>query len=114
MPLVWQRHPRYFISVAAVILTTIYLLNYYQSPVRPDLYDISIRDSGVSARLEQAERAYEKVVGDRKEMLRKFGPTPKDLSMYVELLSSTTSSERVSFRFPEDKYPWPAYTVCEC
>jgi hypothetical protein len=84
MPLVWQRHPRYFISVAMVILTTIYLLNPYQSPLRTDLYEISIRDSELPARLERAERVYSKVVGERKEMIQKFGPTARDILMYVD------------------------------
>ncbi|KAG9310826.1 hypothetical protein JVU11DRAFT_8679 [Chiua virens] len=94
MPSVWQRHPRYFISVAVVILTTIYLLNPYQSPLRSDLYEISTRDSGLSARLEHAEGVYSKILGDRKEMIRKFGPTARDIQM-----------------FPPNKDPWPPYTV---
>lgn len=73
-----------------VILTTIYLLNRYQSPRRADLYEISIRDSGLPARLEQAERVYSKVVGDRKEMIRKFGPTAKDISMCVNACDFTS------------------------
>ncbi|KAG6377921.1 methyltransferase domain-containing protein [Boletus reticuloceps] len=93
MPLVWQRHPRYFISVAIVIITTIYLLNPYQS-LRTDLYEPSIRDSDLSARVERAEQVYSKMVSDRKEMIRKFGPTARDIQM-----------------FPEDKEPWPPYTV---
>jgi len=94
MPSVWQRHPRYFIAVAMVILTTIYLLNPYQSPLRTDLYEISIRDSELPARLERAERVYSKGVGDRREMIQKFGPTARDILM-----------------FPQDKEPWPPYTV---
>ncbi|KAF8126335.1 methyltransferase domain-containing protein [Boletus edulis] len=93
MPLVWQRHPRYFISVAIVIVTTIYLLNPYQS-LRTDLYEPAIRDSDLSARVERAEQVYSKMVADRKEMIRKFGPTARDIQM-----------------FPEDKEPWPPYTV---
>ena len=67
-----------------VILTTIYLLNPYQSPLRSDSFEISMRDSELSARLERAERVYSKVVEDRREMIRKFGPTARDIFMYVD------------------------------
>ena len=97
-----------------VIFTTIYLLNRYQSPLPPDLYEISIGDSGLPARLEQAERAYSKVVGDRNEMIRRFGPTPRDISMCARFRLLQSQSKRISSRFPEDKHPWPPYTVCEC
>lgn len=97
-----------------VILATIYLLNHYQSPRRADLYEISIRDSGLPARLAQAERVYSKVVGERKEMIRKFGPNARDIAMYVNPYYPPSRSQCVASRFPEDKHPWPAYTVCEC
>lgn len=66
-----------------VILTTIYLLNPYRSPLRTDLYEIPIRDSELPSRLERAERVYSKMVGERKEMIRKFGLTARDILMYV-------------------------------
>ena len=71
--------------MAMAILMTIYLLNSYQYPLRAiDLYETPIRDSGLPARLERAERVYSKAVGERKEMIRKFGPTPRDIQMYVD------------------------------
>jgi len=70
------------------ILTTIYLLNAYQSPLRTDLYELSIRDTELPARLERAERVYSKVVEGRKEMIRKFGPTPRDVHMYANYITS--------------------------
>lgn len=66
-----------------VILTTIYLLNPYQSPIRTESYEIPIRDNDLPARLQRAERVYSKMVEDRKEMIRTFGPTPRDIFMYV-------------------------------
>lgn len=84
MPAAWQRHPRYFILVALVISATIYLLNPgYQTPLRTDSYAAYIRDTELPARLERAERVYSKVVADRKEMIRKYGPTPRDIAMCV-------------------------------
>lgn len=83
-----------------VILTTIYLLNPYQSPLRTDLYEISIRDNELPARLERAERVYSKVVGDRKEMIRKFGPTARDISMYANHFYLRLQPKRNSFQVP--------------
>ncbi|KAF9241295.1 methyltransferase domain-containing protein [Melanogaster broomeanus] len=94
MPLVWHRHPRYFIFVALAMLTTIYMLNPYQSPLRTDSYAAYIRNNELPARLERAERVYSKTIADRKEMIRKFGPTPREILM-----------------FPPNKSPWPAYTA---
>ncbi|KAF9219871.1 hypothetical protein BS17DRAFT_740073 [Gyrodon lividus] len=94
MPSAWQRHPRYFIFVALVILATIYILNPYQSPVRTDSYAAYIRDNELPARLARAEHVYSKMIAGRKEMIRKYGPTPRDILM-----------------FPPDKEPWHPYTV---
>lgn len=96
-----------------VVLTTIYLLNPHQSPFRSDLYEISIRDNELPARLERAERVYSKSVGERKEMIGRFGPTARDISMYVNHSYLPFQFQRIPFRFPEDKEPWPPYTVCE-
>ncbi|KIJ64219.1 hypothetical protein HYDPIDRAFT_112178 [Hydnomerulius pinastri MD-312] len=94
MPPAWQRHPRYFILVALVISATIYVLNPYQSPLRADSYAAYIRDNELPAKLQRADRVYSEVITSRKDMIRKFGPTPRDIVM-----------------FPPDKEPWPAYTV---
>ncbi|KAG8215373.1 hypothetical protein J3R82DRAFT_8971 [Butyriboletus roseoflavus] len=94
-----------------VILTTIYLLNPYQTPLRTDLYEISIRDNELPARLERAERVYSKLVGDRREMIRRFGPTARDISMYANHFYLRFQPNHIPFRFPEDKEPWPPYTV---
>jgi hypothetical protein len=82
MPIVWQRHPRYFILVALVLTATIFLLNPYH-PHSTDSYAAYIRDSTLPARIERAERVYQKVIVDRKELIRKYGPTPRDIVMYV-------------------------------
>lgn len=93
MPAVWQRHPRYFLLVALVLTATFLLLNPYQPP-STDSYAAYIRDSTLPARIERAERVYQKVIADRKDLIQKFGPTSRDIVM-----------------FPSDKNPWPAYTV---
>ncbi|KAH7911460.1 methyltransferase domain-containing protein [Hygrophoropsis aurantiaca] len=94
MPSIWQRHPRYVIFVALVLFATFYLLNPYQPSIPLDSYAAYIRDNDLPAKILRAERVYNKVIADRKELIRKFGPTPHDVVM-----------------FPPDKDPWPAYTV---
>lgn len=94
MPSSWQRHPRYFIFTALIILATIYFLVPSRSSIGWNLYAASIRDIRLPARLERAERVYQKVMSDRKEMIRRHGPTLRHIHM-----------------FPPDKDPWPPYTV---
>ncbi|EEB94850.1 hypothetical protein MPER_06273 [Moniliophthora perniciosa FA553] len=45
-------------------------------------------------RLAMADRIYDKLLEDRKGLIKKFGPNPDDLGM-----------------FPPNKDPWPANTV---
>ncbi|KAL4078085.1 methyltransferase domain-containing protein [Scleroderma citrinum] len=90
----WQRHPRYFLFMTLIIAATIYFLIPSQSPIRSNSFATLVRDTGLPARLERAEQVYQKVVSDRKDMIRKHGPTPRHIHM-----------------FPPDKDPWPAYTV---
>jgi hypothetical protein len=83
MPAVWQRHPRYFLLVALVLTATFLILNPYQPPPPTDSYAAYIRDSTLPARIERAERVYQKVIADRKELIQKYGPTSRDIVMYV-------------------------------
>lgn len=94
MPAVWQRHPRYFLIVALVLTTTFFLLSPYESPLSTDSYAAYIRDSTLPARLERAERVYQKVIAGRKNLIHRYGTSSRDIVM-----------------FPPDKDPWPAYTV---
>ncbi|KAH7882564.1 methyltransferase domain-containing protein [Phlebopus sp. FC_14] len=94
MPSIWQRQPRYFIFVALLILASILAFNPYHSTLRTDSYTAYLRDHDLPARLQRSEHVYSRVIANRKEMIQKYGPTPKDILM-----------------FPPDKEPWPAYTV---
>ncbi|KXN83207.1 hypothetical protein AN958_01721 [Leucoagaricus sp. SymC.cos] len=93
MPAVWARHPRYSLLILAVLATTLYLLVPIQhdATVQP-LFTMT--DNDLPNRMERAHRIYNKVLEDRKGLIQKFGPTPKDIAA-----------------FPEDKSPWPPYTV---
>jgi hypothetical protein len=81
MPAVWQRHPRYSLTILITLLTTFYLLSPYQQPPPPRLSYRPPVDNGLPARLERAERKYEKMVSDRQAMIKKFGPTQYDVVM---------------------------------
>ncbi|KAI5989787.1 methyltransferase domain-containing protein [Pisolithus orientalis] len=94
MPSSWNRHPRYLLLIALVISATVYLLIPSQPLVSSDSFASLIRDTSLPARLQRAERVYQNVVSDRKDMIRKYGPTSRHIHM-----------------FPPDKDPWPAYTT---
>ncbi|ESK85687.1 hypothetical protein Moror_9914 [Moniliophthora roreri MCA 2997] len=84
-----------FVFVALYLLETCYLgtlttLNLSSSIRLPNHHD----DPNLYQRLELANIIYEQTLWDRNGLIEKFGPEPKDIAM-----------------FPENKEPWPAYTV---
>lgn len=85
----WQRHPRYTMLVIVALITTFYLL-VPAGPPRP----FHLRDNSLQSRLEHSKAIYSKVLNDRKGLIKKFGPQPKDVEM-----------------FPPNTPPWPPYTV---
>ena len=82
---IWQRHPRYTLSVLVIIITTICFLSPYQTePTALAPPPVSFTpDSDLSARLELSETIYQKIVQARQGLIRKFGPTPGEVAMYV-------------------------------
>jgi hypothetical protein len=80
MPNAWQRHPRYVLLVFLVICCTFYLFYPTQqhSPFKP-IY--IFHENTLSNRLERADRIYEKTLSSRQEMIKKFGPTPTDITL---------------------------------
>lgn len=85
MASVWQRHPRYSITVFVIILVTLFLLGPYHTPgglEGPYVYG-TMGDHDLPARVARAVRIYDKVLRDRAGLIRKFGPTPNDVAMYV-------------------------------
>ncbi|KAF8644217.1 hypothetical protein AX16_008621 [Volvariella volvacea WC 439] len=97
MPSVWQRHPKYSLLIAFTILATLYLLSPYSDGSGISLTGLGSlggRDLTLAARLERADRIYDKVLRDRQKLIQKWGPEPKDI-----------------YTFPPDVRPWPPYTV---
>jgi hypothetical protein len=118
MPNVWGRHPRYALFIFAVIATTFYLLDPFSVPPSAPLppLNVNMAKGELARRLTRADVIYDKMLADRKEMIRHFGPEPKDIMMCVAFspaffLTPIDVSGRT--RFPPDKAPWPAYTVCK-
>lgn len=74
----WQRHPRYAMLLVAVLITTFYLL----VPTGP-------RDNSLQSRLKHSKAIYSKVLKDRRGLIKKFGPQPKDIELLVIKYSSS-------------------------
>ncbi|KAF5362615.1 hypothetical protein D9758_009609 [Tetrapyrgos nigripes] len=97
MPNVWGRHPKYALFVFVVLATTFYLLDPFYMPPPPGSLpplELHMAEGELARRLVRADVIYDKMLADRKDMIKKFGPEPEDVMM-----------------FPPDKDPWPAYTV---
>ncbi|PIL26341.1 hypothetical protein GSI_12097 [Ganoderma sinense ZZ0214-1] len=91
LPLLGQRHPRYTIALAGLVLCAYWFLSSSAPPLRPVHYNANHE---LKARLEREERKYRDMVPQRHDLITKFGPTPAQVVM-----------------FPPDQDPWPAYTV---
>ncbi|EIW75021.1 hypothetical protein CONPUDRAFT_132617 [Coniophora puteana RWD-64-598 SS2] len=95
---VWQRHPRYALLVAFVLLGTFLFLNPFSDSSdlssNPSAFAAYIRDTSLPAKLARAEQVYTKTLKSRQELIHRHGPTAHDILM-----------------FPPDRDPWPAYTV---
>jgi len=80
----WQRHPRYTMLVVVALITTFYLL-VPASPPR----EFKLRDNSLESRLEHSKASYSKILKDRTELIKKFGPQPKDIELLVIMYSSS-------------------------
>ncbi|KAJ7179936.1 methyltransferase domain-containing protein [Mycena crocata] len=90
----WQRNPRYVVLILMAIAATLYLIGPFQEPApNPRLRGFT-PDQDLPQRVARSDRIYNKLLLDRKELIKKFGPTPNDVAL-----------------FPPNKDPWPAYTV---
>lgn len=80
-----SRHPKYVLSVVLILLTTLYFLSPYHAtqPLLPAQTPAAVKygDHDLPARMERADRIYNKVLHDRQGLIRKFGPTPNDVAM---------------------------------
>ena len=81
---IWQRHPRYVILVGVAILTTLYLLVPYQPSFDGNLgFKAIISGADLENRVRQANIIYDRLLVNRKGLIEKFGPDPKDIALYV-------------------------------
>ena len=114
MPHVLQRHPRY-VRLAAFLVVSSFL--YLRAPY--PIHDYSATtvgypgDPSLPSRVERAELAYRQVVEKRQSLIRKHGPSPSQVLLYVCRSSLGEPVADIMTRFPPDHEPWPAYTVCE-
>lgn len=74
-----SRHPRYFLTIVLLMVTTIYVLSLSYPTLPPVI--VSWGASDLADRVEKAERIYDKVLHDRQGLIQKFGPTPNDVLM---------------------------------
>ncbi|KAJ6593776.1 methyltransferase domain-containing protein [Mycena capillaripes] len=95
MSRVWQRHPRYSLFIFVVLASTLYLLGPYQTSLPPlNSSNRAWIAHDLPSRLARSEHIYQKLLKDRQGLIKKFGPTPKNVVL-----------------FPPNVAPWPAYTV---
>jgi len=94
------RHPRFTLGVGFLILCTFLLLASHDGSAINSLRTSSPATgqqcdeaTGLTARVTNAEKIYQKVLTQRKGLIRKFGPTTDKIDM-----------------FPAPVSPWPPYT----
>jgi len=99
---VFKRHPRYALLLSLLLAGVLYTLyssgsfNYKSSTLNltPLRLEVKEYDTTLPSRVARADAIYDKALKDRHGLIKKFGPTPKDVAL-----------------FPPDKRPWPPYTV---
>lgn len=91
---IWQRHPRYFIFVAVVLVLTFITLGPVPLPGRGEPLVVygTVGDHNLPERIERSERIYQKTLKDREGLIKQFGPTPDDIEMCVVLFASETDT----------------------
>jgi hypothetical protein len=101
--LVWQRHPRYTLGVLLVLVVTFYFLSPYYETSQPLLAPpptpATYNDHDLPARMERAERIYNKILHNRQGLIHKFGPTPSDVVMSVFFLIAFQLRSTIGIHF---------------
>jgi hypothetical protein len=82
MPSIWQRHPRYAILAVVFIFCTFYLFYPQRRSASKPIY--IFKENTLSNRLERSDSIYAKALDARRGMIKKFGPAPKDITLYVQ------------------------------
>jgi len=74
------RHTRFTLLTVLIILAVLFLL-LFSEPSATRSWRLS--DAGLSAKLERSHKIYENLLKDRQELIKKFGPHPKDIVKWV-------------------------------
>ena len=82
MATVWLRHPRYSLLIFVTLITTFYLL--FVSHEGPH-QSFHVHDDSLEARVLRSHLIYDKLLVQRQGLLKKYGPDPKDIAVYVVL-----------------------------
>ncbi|KZT05122.1 uncharacterized protein LAESUDRAFT_242875 [Laetiporus sulphureus 93-53] len=81
-----QRHPRYALLLAFVLLSTFFLLSP-DGALDPRSSRNAVRvasaDASLPVRVAASEARYQRIVRRRKDMIHKYGPRPQDVTMCV-------------------------------
>ena len=80
MATVWIRHPRYSLLIVVTLITTFYLLFV---PHEPLYHPFSVHEDSLESRVQRSHAIYDKFLVQRKGLLKKWGPEPKDIHLYV-------------------------------
>ena len=86
MATVWVRHPRYSLLILVSLITTFYLLFVpHEEPVKS--FKFLVQDDSLKTRVQRSHTIYDKFLVQREGLLKKWGPEPKDISVYVVLFA---------------------------
>ena len=78
----WARHPAYTAALFLTLLTTFYLLFTPAHQAPPPTF-FAMKDHSLGSRVERAHYLYDKQLVQRAELIHKFGPEPKNISLCV-------------------------------
>jgi hypothetical protein len=82
MATVWLRHPRYSLIILVTLITTFYLLFVPHEQPTPSFL---VQDNSLETRVQRSHTIYDKLLVQREGLLKKWGPNPKDIALYVVL-----------------------------
>jgi hypothetical protein len=84
MAVVWLRHPRYSLLILVTLITTFYLLFVPHRGSTTSFYE-HVRDDTLKIRVQRSHAIYDKFLVQREGLIKKWGPEPKDIALYVLL-----------------------------
>ena len=98
MATVWLRHPRYSLIILVTLITTCYLLFVPHEQPTPSFL---VQDDSLETRVQRSHTIYDKLLIQREGLLKKWGPNPKDIALYVVLFPfMVAASELLVVQFP--------------